>query len=456
MSIKTRLTLIFTALTASILLVFAAFTYISAAGDRKAGFFNHLQKEAITRANVLLDARVDAEILQTIYRQNRKALSEVEVAIYEPDFTLLYHDAIDIDFVKETPEMIDEIINKGQIRFTQEGWQVVGLLFEFADRQYVITAAAFDEYGHAKLSGLLNTLLFSWLGGVLVIFFVGWLFARNALKPVSEMAEKAGTITATNLDLRLGEGNGRDELAELAITFNHMLDRLENSFDAQKQFVSNIAHELRTPLAALISEIDLSLMKERDADAYRTALEQVQQDARKLRRLSDGLLDLARASYDDTRIGLKSLRVDEALMDARQELLKNNPEYAVSLTVDEMLTDDSMVTVSGNAYLLRVAFANLMDNACKFSADGHCRVSLESREQRLLVCFADEGIGIDEEDQPHVFTPFYRGRNRLDIHGSGIGLPLVQRIVNLHRAEITLESSPGKGTLVQVRFPVSE
>jgi two-component system, OmpR family, sensor histidine kinase ArlS len=140
MSVKTHLTFIYTALTASLLLLYAAFVYFSAAGDRKAEFYNLLKKEAITKANVLLDARVDAETLQTIYRQNREIFSEVEVAIYDPDFNLLYHDAIDIDFVKEPPDMICDIVEKVEIRFTQEDWQVIGLLFWFEGSQFVITA----------------------------------------------------------------------------------------------------------------------------------------------------------------------------------------------------------------------------------------------------------------------------------------------------------------------------
>ena len=144
MSLKLRFSLLFTLLAGSILFLFASLIYFSAANDRRNEFFNLLQKEALTRANLLLGAKVDAEILQTIYLSNREILNEVEVPIYDPDFNLLYHDAVEIDFVKETPEMIDEILERGEIRFVQERWEVIGMVFKHNSNTYVLTAAAFD------------------------------------------------------------------------------------------------------------------------------------------------------------------------------------------------------------------------------------------------------------------------------------------------------------------------
>ncbi len=449
MSVKSRLTVLYTALTAAILLLFAVFIYLSAASDREKEFYLHLQKEAITKANVLFDAKVDAETLQTIYRQNRAVMSEVEVAIYDPGFRLLYHDAVEIDFVKETREMIDEIVEKGKIRFKQDGWQVIGLLFNFEDIPYIITAAAHDESGYAKLDSLRITLIVSWLAGIIFSFLIGWLFSRRALQPVSAMAAKAEAITATNLDLRLSEGNGKDELAELAITFNQMLDRLEGSFDAQKQFVSNIAHELRTPLTTIMGEVELALSRPRDNKAYQKALEQTLEDARKLSKLTNNLLDLAKASYDQTEINMREVRLDEVLLDARNEILKANPTFIINLVVEET-PEASPLTLTGNAYLLKVAFANLIENACKFSGNLSCEVRLLLEKGQMLVQFTDQGQGIPEDDLPHIFQPFFRGKNQAGTSGSGIGLPLVEKILTLHKGRIEIVSEAGHGTRVSI------
>ncbi|TVQ11085.1 MAG: sensor histidine kinase [Bacteroidetes bacterium] len=452
MQLKLKLTLLFTLLAGAILALFALIIYFSASIDRKNEFYSLLQKEAITRANVLLGAGVPAETLQTIYMEHREIINEVEVAIYTPDFTLLYHDAVEIDFVKETPEMIREILEKGEIRFTQEGWEVVGVHYVFQGESYILTAAAYDEYGHTKLANLIQILLLSWLVSVVIIFFAGRFFAWRALQPVSQMVEKAEEISATQLGLRLSEGNGKDELAELAITFNEMLDRLENSFDAQKEFVSSIAHELRTPLAAIVGEAELTLSQQRNPDDYRQALGKIHDDAMELSKLAGGLLDLAKASYEPEQISMKDIRIDEVMLDARHELLKLNPGYHVELGFEENFDDESILNVRGNEYLLKIAFVNLMENACKFSADKRVEVTMKVSQGKPGVVFSDKGIGIPEEEMELILKPFYRGKNSRDARGSGIGLSLVQRIVRLHKAQLILQSDEGKGTTVAVNW----
>lgn len=436
--------------------MFALFIYWSAASDRRSEFFVHLGKEAMTRANVLLDAGIEPETLQTIYRQNREILSEVEVAIYDPYFNLLYHDAEDLDFVQETPEMIDEIMEKGMIRFLQEGWEVIGLRMMYNDTPFVITAAAYDEYGHNKLRNLRNVLGVYWFGGVVMMFFAGAFFSSRALQPVSDMRMQVEDITAKNLDLRIDEGNGKDELAGLAITFNRMLDRIEQSFSAQKEFVSNISHELRTPLTAIIGEIELSLNADSMDHKSKKAFISLLSDARKLSKLTNDLLNLAKASYDPQRIAFKEVRLDEIILDARQELLRINPHYNVELFIEEGNSDHDFLTLKGNQYLLGVAFLNLMHNGCKFSDDHTSRVRIRFYNNNVVADFSDNGIGIAEDELPHVFVPFFRGKNHKSTEGSGIGLSLVQRIMNIHKGHIDVESKPGYGTKFTVLIPAKE
>lgn len=315
MKVRTRLTILFTLITATILLAFASVIYYTAKENREKEFYTLLKKEAITKAKLFLNASVDKKTLQDIYQSNRKILNEVEVAIYDTAFTLLYHDAVEIDFVKETKQMIDEINQKGEIRFYQENWQVIGLRHEFLGKNFIITATAIDQYGYNKLNNLLRSCIIVFIISILVIYIAGHFFSKKAFEPVKEMTEKATNISATNLDLRLTCNGSKDELSQLANTFNEMLNRLENSFDAQKNFVSNISHELRTPLAAIITELELSAYKDRNIEEYKAAIQNALSDAKKLGRLSNSLLNLAKASYDPSEISFKLIRIDELLLD---------------------------------------------------------------------------------------------------------------------------------------------
>ena len=452
MTIRERLSLLFTLLTAAILLIFAALVYYAAYQNRETEFYNRLKKEGITKANLFFTAKVDSNILQKIYKNNRETINEVEVAIYDTNFKLHYHDALDIDLVKETRQMIDKVQKKREIRFYQDRWQVVGLLFPVENKSYIIVAAAYDQYGYKKLENLRNTILVIFICSIIFIYAAGRFFSKKALSPVSIIVNKVKKITASNLDLRLSNTQGKDELAELSSTFNEMLDRLEKSFDAQKQFVSNISHELRTPLASIITELELSKNRERSIAEYQEVIQNTLNDAQKLARLATSLLDFAKASYDLSEISFRETRLDEVLLDARHQVQRQNPTYSVDILYENEVENDEELSVNGNEYLLKVAFANLIENACKFSENNKCVVSMMVRNQQIQLHFVDEGIGICEEELSQIFTPFFRGHNKKYTDGNGIGLSLTQKIVKLHNGEISVASTVGKGTTFNLSF----
>lgn len=452
MKIRTRLTILFTLISATLLLAFASVIYFSARESREKEFYTLLKKEAITKANLFFNASVDKKTLQDIYHNNRKILNEVEVAIYDTGFTLLYHDAVDIDFVKETKQMIDDINQKGEINFYQEDWQVIGLRYEFQGKNFIVTATAIDQYGYNKLDSLFKTIVIVFIISILVIYIAGRFFSKKAFEPVKEMTEKAANISATNLDLRLPSNGNKDELSELANTFNEMLNRLESSFDAQKHFVSNISHELRTPLAAIITELELSANKEKNAAEYKTAINNALNDARKLARLSNSLLDLAKASYDPAEISFKPIRIDEILLDARQQVQKVNPDYKIDIHFENDFENDNQISVNGNEYLLKVAFVNLFENGCKFSKDRQSTVSILFGNEKIILRFSDNGIGISEDDLKNIFVPFYRGDNKNFAGGNGIGLSLTQKIIALHKGTIDVLSKQNQGTTFSIEL----
>ena len=453
MKIRNKLSILFTFLTATILLVFAALVYYSAFQSRETEFFKRLHQETLTKANLFFEAKVDALTLQTIYKNNSETINEVQVAIYDTAFNLLYHDAVEIDEVKETRQMINRIKSKKYIRFYQGDWQVVGLLFPYEGKQYILTASAYDQYGYSKLRHLSQTIWGVFICSIVLIYAAGRFFSKRALRPMTEIVNKVKSITASNLDLRLKQAEGKDEVSELADTFNRMLDRLENSFDAQKQFVSNISHEVRTPLAVLITELELSTYKERSVEEYKKVISNTLIDARRLSKLSDSLLDFAKASYDPQEIGFKEVRIDEVLLDARQKVQKENPKYLIDIHYENEFDVDNEISVVGNEYLMNVAFANLLENGGKFSKDPKMSVRINFQNDKIILLFSDNGIGISNEDLKLIFTPFFRGNNKKFAEGNGVGLSLTQKIISLHKGTIEVQSKIGEGTTFIITLP---
>lgn len=453
MRIRIKLLLLFLALFGALLLAFAVFIYLSSAQYRKDEYYKHLKHEAITKANLLFDAKVPPTVLQLIYKNAVNSLFEEEVAIYDTSFNLLYHDAVQIDKVKENKKMIDQIIREKEITFDQGNLQVVGLLYKHNQKSYVITAAANDKFGLGRLKELKYTLIILFFIIIGLTILAGYYFVSKALNPVEEIVDKVEEITATNLYKRVQVKNEKDEIGELATTFNKMLDRLERSFDGQKNFVSNISHELRTPLSAIVGELQLALIKTRTSEEYKEIIRLSLGDAQRLVKLSNGLLDLAKASYDQTAISKKIIRADELLMDAREAVLKISEDYKVDILFEQEIDYDVNISINGNEYLLKVAFINLMENACKFSANHLCVVTIGFETKLIKLTFKDTGTGISKEDLPKIFTAFYRGSNKDFSAGNGIGLSLTEKIITLHHGAIQVSAVLNEGSTFTILLP---
>lgn len=454
MKIKTKLTLQNTFIIAAVFLLCLTLIYLTSEQNRSNTFFHNMKSEAITKAHLFLQNQVDAQTMQSIYLNNRKFINEVEVAVYSTDFRMLYHDAIQNDIVKESRSMINTILQKREIEFYIGHYQAIGMVYTYAGKDYIVTAAAYDGYGYDNLRQLQKTLFFLFIIGLFLLFIACYFLSYTSLKPIRDIVREAENITALYIDKRLPVKNRTDELGELCIAFNALLERLEVSFNSQKMFVSNVSHELRTPLASLMAELDLSLQKERTAQQYRMSIENALQDARRMTRLIDGLLNLAKADYQKEQIKMYDIRLDELLLDARECMLKAHPEYHIELIFEqEEAEDDRLITVMGNPYLLNIAFSNLMENNCKYSADHSSFVQISYWQERAIVRLSDAGIGFSETDKQNLFTLFYRGEQEKTIEGHGIGMALSQKIIRLHQGKITVHSEQGKGTTFTVELP---
>lgn len=453
MKIRTRLTFYYMVVTATIFFVLMLVIYLFYEQNRSNTFFNSLKDEGITKANLFLQHHVDAATMQSIYMNNREFINEVEVAVYDTAFNLLYHDASQIDIIKESPEMIKQIMEEKAIEFYEGHYQAIGMLYPFEGRNYIITAAAYDGYGYENLDALRIILTLLFIIGLAILTISGYIFARGALRPVAEIVDEVENITGQQMNRRLPVIYEKDELGELSITFNRMLDRLETTLQAQKMFVSNVSHELRTPLAALIAELELAVLKRRTPEMYEEAIHNALQDSRKIVKLIEGLLNLAKADYLPEQIKKSEVRLDELLMDARETVLKANPSYTVDLVFEQESDNDDVITVLGNTYLLTTAFVNLIENNCKFSTNKSSYVQISFWEEKSIIRFSDTGIGMSDEDKKNIFRAFYRGENQKIVSGHGIGMALVQKIVTLHEGTIEVNSHTGEGTIYIVKFP---
>lgn len=453
MQIRSKLVLQFTGIVAVILVFFSLVIYLRSSAERRDNFYDRLKRRASTTARLLVDVQgFDPQLLTLIDRNSLARLANEEVYVFSYKNELLYSNLTrKSEFV--TPDLLDRVRLDKEVRFTDGDRQVLGVLFVSRYDRFVILAAATDRLGQEQRANLRNALLLGLLGGVVVTVLSGFVFASQALRPVAAINARIGQITERDLRQRLTEGNGRDELAELAINFNQMLQRLDYAFEQQKSFVSSASHELRTPLAALKTEIQVTLDEPHSVDEHVRVLENLLEDTNRLVDLTNGLLQLARPANHLNALTFREVRMEEVVLEARHELQRTRTDYRVDFDFDQVPDADHLTLVRGSAPLLKTVFVNLMGNACKYSPDHRAEVRLGFDTTHCQVLVRDQGVGIEPEALPYLFQPFFRAKNAATFEGFGIGLAVCERIVTLHRGSISVQSQPGKGSEFRVRIP---
>jgi signal transduction histidine kinase len=447
-TIRARLTLLFSLLVGSILLLFSVSIYLLYSQYREVDFYNRLHEKALTTVRVREDAG-------DVARTDLPVMVGERVTIYNSLNQVIYSSGHGFN-PSLSVSQFRHILEGQELRLNHFDTETIGIRYlNKANQTLVVVATAYDQYGFSKLFRLRKILVFGWLASFFMVGVAGWLFASDALRPVSEIIDQVNDISATNIHERLHVSRKRDELAQLAATFNDMLNRLEEAFVSQRSFVSHASHELRTPLAIMRGNIDVALLQPRDVPYYQQTLTDVLDEVQTMIDLANGLLDLARASSASTAVSFRPTRLDELLWQARSKILSKKPDYTIDIDFENLPEQDEDLTIPGEEALLRTAFQNLMENGCKYSASGSVMVRISFAPQLVQVAFIDTGYGIPEEALPHLFEPFYRSASTTSIApGHGIGLALTHRIVLLHNGQIAVQSKEGEGTTVTVQFPL--
>ena len=292
--------------------------------------------------------------------------------------------------------------------------------------------------------GLPVTLLIAGVGG--------FVLAKKSLSPMLEMSDQAQRIGATNLQERLTVSNPRDELGRLAGVFNELLSRLNSSFENMREFMADASHELRTPLSIIRGEADVALSQQRTEADYRETLGIIQDEARRLSRIVDDLLALARADAGQHPLTPREFYLNDLVEEVCRAMQVLANRKGVALT--GKFTDD--VSFNGDEELLRRLLINLMDNAIKYTpSGGSVSVELFVEPAEVKIVVSDTGVGIPAESAPYIFDRFYRvngARSRAD-GGSGLGLAIGKWIAEAHRGSIELTSSSSQGATFKVRLP---
>lgn len=453
MKIKTSLTLKFSLIVTTILLLFSAGIYYFSAEYRSKEFKKRLTNRATTIARVMAIVS-DATLFDKINRNTINLLYNENVYIY--DFStsrLVYNSLTDSSEAINNTVFIENIKTEGKASDLKNNREIIGISYPSKNPEYIVVVSAIDQYGKDVLKNLRLILTGSLLLSLLVVVVSAFLFSYDALKPISYIILQIDRITASKLHSRIFTGHKKDEIYNLSKRFNIMLDRLEDAFVMQKQFVSNASHELRTPLTSMKGQVEVTLMKERNKEEYVAVLESLMADAENMTTLINGFLEMAESSTENKLLKIQEVRIDDLLFVVKKEILKKNNNYAISINFDTTITEESNLVLNANLHLLKILLINVIDNACKFSNEHTANVSIQCKEKWVRIDVGDFGIGIPDDEIEKITEPFYRASNVTFKTGHGIGLSIAKKIVNLHKGALKISSKIDQGTNVMILIP---
>lgn len=436
-------------------ILFGAFSiviYNFYADFRQKEFLKILKQNAISRERLLADsASLSPEILEHIEINSEFRMKGERTGIYDTTGKAIY---VSLSEKQLAPSLLSRVLRRKEVAIDSLDIDRILFLYEIPEthQKIILSATAIDDFGYAKQERLRDLLIVGTFIAIIVIILMMRFFVKRDVKPIGQIADRMEQITAHDSNKRLPEANLHDEVGQMARTFNDLLDRLEFAYTQQRNFVSYVTHELRTPLTIMQGQAEVALMKERTNEEYQQALESVKAEVQDMIKLVNELLELVRANADAHLVDLRQVRVDDLLWQARGQLMQKKPQFEINVSFEEVL-DSEDITVMGNGALLKMAFMNLMENACKYSTEPVCQVMIHARKKELEIRFVDQGAGISEEDLEHIFEPFYRSVNTHEVSGHGIGLPLTKRIIEIHRGKISIESEVGRGSTIIIILP---
>jgi signal transduction histidine kinase len=277
------------------------------------------------------------------------------------------------------------------------------------------------------------------------------------MQPFDRLNAQLGEAAISDFGFRIKNfENEQNEASVLADAINQLLEKIQKLGENQKRFISYASHELRTPLTITKGVLQTSLAYDQSEEAQKNSIQEALLQVNRAIDLSNNLLYLTEVESISSPIFMHSINILELVMDTIDVINQKYPKQFLNFKIDDSFTEsEEGELVNGLFHLLRSALINVLDNACKYSNKKPIEVTLSKDDTFIKIEFRDQGIGISREDIQNVFLPMMRGKNSTHIQGSGIGLTLVKKIIELHKGKFDIQSEINQGTCVCILLPIA-
>lgn len=452
MSLKRRIAISLSIAFSLIFGIMMFVVYISFNDFRRDEFKERFQKRLVFTVNFIEKSRDFEQEAPIFFDENSdNVLLNENIMIFNGAKDLVYSTLKDKKITWDQG-LLQRLDSEKTLYIEHSAPEIYAALRTINGENYYILTSAQDVTGQSKLDFLKYMLIFSYVVSILLIWFFSYYIVSKFLEPLEILKSDISEISVHRLTTPVLVKNQKDEIGVLAASFNVMTNRLNDVFQSQKDFNSSAAHEMRTPLTRMAFQLENLIQLENHSPKTKTTLQQMLQDVHQLSDLTKSLLLLSRFDKEGIATVYEEVRIDEVVFDAFESVHRNFPDFRMDFQIDEESSDDALLTVKGVKSLLEITFINLFKNAALYSHGQEADISIRETEFRIIVTVISKGAVIPVSERDKLFEAFMRGSNSQNKSGSGLGLRIVKRILEYHKAEISYSSGSDNENLFTVIF----
>lgn len=455
MSIRKKILLYFSVTV--VLLTGMAFIFVyTLFSEYREAEFQHRQKEKIASTlKFLTEIRnIDEDMIQAMDIVSIHHLYDEKILIFNSDKKIIYS-SVDDTPVPFSVEMLEMLTPDEPWIEKKDGlYDVVGVYTEQKGNRYYGISKAYDSFGYSKLRYLKYVLFLTFLGISAATGLIAYMLSKRITRSITDITRQIREYDFNTNTTPIAVDEQNDEVSLLAERFNELMQKLADAFSFQKHAAHHISHELKTPIAVLVSNFD-RIEQETDIEKIKQRIRDQKEGTKNLGATINALLEIAKIESGGTIISSR-IRIDELIFDLADELAVLYPDFSFSVKYEHATDDDEKLTIPANPRLLKAALMNLMTNCLRYSKTGDSEIFIMPQPTEMRVRFTSKGQLITESEQQFLFQHFFRGQNSKDIPGFGLGLVFISRIIKLHKGTVSYSNDNVDSNLFTITLPLND